>query len=113
MSISPKVSKEYALYQAILQLESEEECFAFFRDLCTPSEIEAMQDRWTVTCLLATGDYSYREIQEKTGVSLTTITRVARFLKQESFQGYKKIIDKIKQSHPKTNHALGHELPIE
>jgi TrpR-related protein YerC/YecD len=48
------------------------------RDLCTPAEREAIYDRWRVALLLREG-LSYREIAERTGVSVTTIGRVARF----------------------------------
>jgi TrpR-related protein YerC/YecD len=68
-----------ALYQAFLTLESEEEVRQFLLDLCTPSELEAIVDRWWTASLLSEGR-SYREISEITGVSVTTIGRVARFL---------------------------------
>ncbi len=70
---------ERALYQAILTLKTADECKAFFHDLCTPAEIQALADRWAVVALLR-HELSYREIQRLTGVSLTTIGRVARFL---------------------------------
>lgn len=70
---------EYALYDAILCLREREECRRFFHDLCTPAELEAMADRWSVVALLEQG-VPYREIHERTGVSVTTIGRVARFL---------------------------------
>ncbi len=68
-----------SLYQAFLTLESEEEVRQFLLDLCTPSELEAIVDRWWTACLLEQG-LSYREISDITGVSVTTIGRVARFL---------------------------------
>ena len=90
--------REDHLYAAILALQSPEECRAFFKDLCTPAEIEAMRDRWEVTRLLSAGE-SYRQIAEKTGISLTTITRVARCLR--AFQsGYQRILNRL-QSEPK------------
>ena len=70
---------ERALWSAILALRSVEECRSFFRDLCTPAELQAMADRWAVVELLERG-LPYREIHKQTGVSLTTIGRVARFL---------------------------------
>ena len=70
---------ERALYEAILTLKSPEECKAFFRDLCTPAELQAMADRWAVVEWLKQ-DLPYREIHRLTGVSLTTIGRVARYL---------------------------------
>jgi TrpR-related protein YerC/YecD len=70
---------ERSLYRAIVALETVEEARAFFRDLCTPAELQAMADRWTVVGPLERG-VPYREIHDRTGVSVTTIGRVARFL---------------------------------
>lgn len=70
---------ERALYTAVLTLRSVEECREFFRDLCTPAELQAMADRWAVVEMLQRG-LPYREIQRHTGVSVTTIGRVARYL---------------------------------
>jgi TrpR-related protein YerC/YecD len=70
---------ERALYQAILTLRTSDECRAFFRDLCTPAELQALADRWAVVALLQE-NLPYREIHRLTGVSVTTIGRVARYL---------------------------------
>lgn len=70
---------ERALFAAILTLRNVEECRAFFRDLCTPAELQALADRWAVVGLLQSG-VPYREIHKHTGVSVTTIGRVARYL---------------------------------
>ncbi len=70
---------ERALYGAVLTLRSVEECRDFFRDLCTPAELQAMADRWAVVDYLERG-LPYREIHRLTGVSVTTIGRVARYL---------------------------------
>jgi TrpR-related protein YerC/YecD len=70
---------ESQLYEAIQTLRTVEECRQFFRDLCTPAEVQALSDRWTVVQLLEK-DMPYREIQRVTGVSVTTIGRVARYL---------------------------------
>lgn len=70
---------EQALYSAILALRSVDECRSFFEDLCTPAELQAIKDRWIVADLLDQG-MSYRQVNQRTGVSLTTIGRVARFL---------------------------------
>ena len=72
---------ERALCTAILALRSVEECRSFFRDLCTPAELQAMADRWAVVDHLE-HNLPYREIHRITGVSVTTIGRVARFLAQ-------------------------------
>ena len=70
---------EQGLYRAILSLRTEAECEQFFADLCTPAELEALVDRWAVVKYLQDG-LPYRKIHELTGVSVTTIGRVARFL---------------------------------
>lgn len=68
-----------SLHRAFLTLRTPAEVSQFLRDLCTPSEVEAMVDRWRTAALLREGR-SYREISQLTGVSVTTIGRVARFL---------------------------------
>ena len=81
-SIEPEAPPEVAeasLYEALLTLRGEAEMQAFFHDLCTPAELEAMRDRWRVVPLLAR-DVPYREIHERTAVSVTTVGRVARCL---------------------------------
>ena len=64
------------------------------KDLCTPAEIRTMAERWHVAQLLDGTDLSYRDIHEGTGVSTTTIVRVARFLRQEPHQGYRAALDR-------------------
>jgi len=80
-NVSPRQEAlaERNLYTALGALQSAEECRAFLRDLCTPAEIQAMADRWSVVEFLQRG-LPYREIHRLTGVSVTTIGRVARFL---------------------------------
>lgn len=70
---------ERNLYAAIAALRNTEEVRAFFRDLCTPAELQAMADRWSVVDYLSRG-IPYRQIHSHTGVSVTTIGRVARSL---------------------------------
>jgi TrpR-related protein YerC/YecD len=70
---------ERHLCEAVARLETPEECRAFFRDLCTPAELQAMADRWAVVEWLMRG-LPYREVHRATGVSITTIARVARYL---------------------------------
>lgn len=80
-NISPRqqAAFERNLYQAVLTLRTVEECRAFFRDLCTPAELEAMADRWACVEGLERG-LPYREVHRTTGVSVTTVGRVARYL---------------------------------
>ena len=68
-----------ALAQAFTGLKNTEQVYAFLIDLCTPAELEALADRWQVVEPLARG-VPYRQIHEDTGVSVTTIGRVARCL---------------------------------
>jgi len=68
-----------SLCRAFLTLDNTAEVRQFLLDQCTPSEVEAMVDRWWTASLLKEGR-SYREISEITGVSVTTIGRVARYL---------------------------------
>src|ERR1700682_4278659 len=72
---------ERNLCAALAGLRTPEECRAFLRDLCTPAELQAMADRWAVVDCLRRG-LPYREIHRQTGVSVTTIGRVARYLAQ-------------------------------
>ena len=68
-----------ALSRALASLSKPEDIRAFLEDLCTPAELEAMTDRWKVVPLLLEG-VPYREIHDRTLVSVTTIGRVARTL---------------------------------
>jgi TrpR-related protein YerC/YecD len=75
---------------------NEEEMCSLLNDLCTPAEVRTLAERWHVACLLEETDLSYREIHEATGVSTTTIVRVARFLRQEPHQGYRRAINALR-----------------
>ena len=85
------------LCEAILLIEDRVEAERFLRDLLTPGEIKTLTERWRVARLLDEGGISYREIAEKTGASTTTVTRVARFLSQEPWQGYRTILNRLKE----------------
>jgi TrpR-related protein YerC/YecD len=69
---------------------------SFLADLCTPQEIKSLKERWLVCQLLDSRKFSYREVREITGASTTTITRVSRFLNNETNKGYRFILDRIK-----------------
>ena len=71
--------KNERLYRAILALETEEECYAFFQDLCTIAELRSMEQRYEVATLLSEG-MVYNDILERTGASSATISRVNRAL---------------------------------
>jgi TrpR-related protein YerC/YecD len=93
--ISPReeIAAEDELFNAILELNSIPECRAFFQDLCTPAELQAMKDRWAVAELLADG-LTYRQIRDKTGVSVTTVGRVARCLAEQP-AGYAAVLKRM------------------
>jgi TrpR-related protein YerC/YecD len=67
------------LLEALLAMRTPGELRALLEDLCTPAELEAIADRWRVVPLLI-GQVPYREIHERTGVSVTTVGRIARCL---------------------------------
>ena len=81
------------LFKAILSLENEKECAAFFEDLCTIKEIKDMVDRLEVANLLLEGE-TYETIVKKTKMSSATISRVNRCI-QYGKGGYKKILSRI------------------
>lgn len=87
--------KYFDIYDAIIAIKTKKEAKDFLLDLCTPAETLAITERWKVCQFLYNGDLSYRKIKDKTGASLTTISRVARFLKMEKNDGYKKILEKL------------------
>ena len=87
--------KNINLNKAILRLQKEQEVKDFLTDLCTPSEIKALNERWNVAQLLYKEQLPYRDIAEKLKTSTTTVTRVARFLTNEPYQGYKRILKRV------------------
>ena len=89
-----------ALARAFAALERPQDVAAFLEDLCTPAELEAMADRWRVVPLLQKG-VPYREIHERTGVSVTTIGRVARTLDRGA-GGYAAALS---ATHPQHHHS--------
>jgi len=101
-SESHQTAAENALFRAIISLRTAAECRNFFRDLCTPAELQALVDRWQVVELLEQG-LTYRKIHDLTGVSVTTIGRVARFL-TDGFGGYRTAIDRTAVPDTPTSH---------
>ncbi len=85
------------LNEALLLLKNKNEVNDFLKDLCTPAELKALEERWSVAQLLYEDNLSYRDIATKLETSTTTVTRVARFLSNEPYQGYKKILQRIKK----------------
>tara|TARA_B100000925_G_C21757305_1_gene366184 strand:- start:341 stop:598 length:258 start_codon:yes stop_codon:yes gene_type:complete len=82
------------LSTALKKLDSDKDIENFLKDLCTPTEIEAMQERWEVAQLLYKGNSTYRDIASKLNTSTATVTRVARFLFKESNKGYLSLLKK-------------------
>ena len=87
--------KNERLYRAILALETEEECYAFFQDLCTIAELRSMEQRYEVASLLSEG-MVYSDILERTGASSATISRVNRALLNGT-GGYVSVLGKMKE----------------
>lgn len=81
------------LFQTILNLESIEECYAYFEDLCTIKELQDMSQRLDTAILLAQG-CSYQRIAEQVDVSTATIGRVSKCLNYGS-GGYRSAIGKL------------------
>lgn len=99
---SQQLAAEKALCRAIFSLRNPDEIHNFLRDLCTPAELQALVDRWQVVELLENG-LTYRRINDITGVSVTTIGRVARFL-ADGYGGYRAAIDRSGSNQTSTSH---------
>lgn len=84
-----------ALFRAVLQLRTIEECYRFFEDLCTIGELKALAQRFAVARMLADGR-TYEQIAERTGASSATISRVGRFLAYGA-DGYALILDRLRR----------------
>jgi TrpR-related protein YerC/YecD len=81
------------LFEAILALENKDEAKSFFRDLLTESEIKEFSSRWKAAQMLEFGK-SYTAIVRETGLSSTTVARIAKWLNGE-LGGYKRAITKM------------------
>ena len=92
--IKMRKDKNELLYRAILQLKDEQECYEFFQDLCTISELRSMEQRFEVASLLHDG-MIYNDILERTGASSATISRVNRSLSYGT-GAYDKLFARIK-----------------
>ena len=91
----PKITPdEKSLFEAIMSLESVQECAAFFEDVCTIKEIQDISQRYAVAKMLDSGE-KYQSIEESTGASTATISRVNKCLTYGS-GGYRIAIRKAK-----------------
>jgi len=93
-----KTATYLELEDALTRLDDPDQVKAFLIDLCTPAELRALTERWHVAQILNEGEKSYRDIQAETGVSTTTIGRVARFLRDEPYGGYRAVLDQKDKS---------------
>lgn len=84
------------LFQTILQLDTVDECYAYFEDLCTIKELSDMSQRLDVAVLLSQG-LSYQKIMEQVDVSTATIGRVSKCLNHGA-GGYREAIKKLKEN---------------
>lgn len=96
MNKLPKKPRNENMYKAVLSLETVEECMKFFDDLCTVSEIMAMEQRYQVASCLDDG-MIYNDILAETGASSATISRVNRSLQYGS-GGYEIAFSRVKEN---------------
>ena len=89
-----EIKKLDDLYEAILHLETVEECRSFFKDLCTIPELKALSQRLQVAKMLM-DDHVYSEIVRETGASTATISRVNRSLTYDGSGGYGIVFNKM------------------
>lgn len=95
MNKLPKKTRNETMYRAILSLETLDECMKFFDDLCTVTELMAMEQRYQVASCLDDG-MIYNDILAETGASSATISRVNRSL-QYGRGGYEIVFSRIKE----------------
>lgn len=95
MDFNSKIQSDQtnSFFEAILLLENMEECYRFFEDICTIKEIQSISQRLEVAKLLR-AKKTYNEIEEQTGASTATISRINRALNYGS-QGYDLILKKL------------------
>ena len=82
-------------FDAILSLKTREECYSFFKDICTVNELLSLSQRFDVGVRLLRGQ-TYQEISEATGASTATISRVGRLLTDEN-DGIEMAIERIQE----------------
>ena len=85
-------------FRGILTLETVEDCYSFFEDLCTVSELQEMSRRMQAARMLR-NNCVYTDIAARTGLSTATISRVNRCLKYGN-DGYNKVLDRLDAAEP-------------
>ena len=95
MTVNPKIKNALTdqLFKAVLALETEEDCYRFFEDVCTISELKSLAQRLEVARMLQNG-HIYDDIVERTGASTATISRVKRCLYYGA-DGYKLVLGRL------------------
>lgn len=88
-----KTPQADSLFEAVLSLETLEECYRFFEDICTIKEVQAIAQRLEVAKLLKSNK-TYNEIEAETGASTATISRINRSLNYGA-DGYRIIFEKL------------------
>lgn len=97
--MSAKIQDELTdqLVKAVLSLKTEDQCYRFFEDICTVSELKALAQRLEVARMLDKG-FIYEDIVEKTGASTATISRVKRCLVYGA-DGYNSVMEVLREGH--------------
>lgn len=97
MPANPRLKDPFndQLFTAILKLKNIDECYQFFEDVCTISELKALSQRLEVARMLKNG-HTYEEIVEQTGASTATISRVKRCLHYGA-DGYKIVFQRMEE----------------
>ena len=95
MAYQSKIKSENtdALFDAILSLKNKEECYRFFEDICTVKELQSIAPRLEVVKLLVSKK-TYHDIEEETGASTATISRINRALNYGA-DGYKLVLERL------------------
>ena len=93
-----KKERVMSLYEHIVEIGTVEECLRFFEDLCAPTELQAMEQRFNVAKMLHDGKV-YTAILSETGASSATVGRVKRCLDYGN-GGYKMILDRMETEEP-------------
>lgn len=88
-------NKDSGLYRAILELQTPQECYDFFSDLCTVAELKAMEQRFEIAEMLSKG-MIYNDILEKTGASSATVSRVNRSINFGT-DSYSKLFERMER----------------
>ena len=96
--MNPKIRTEAVdyLFDAVMQLQSKEECYIFFEDICTINELLSLSQRFEVASMLRQKK-TYLDIAEKTGASTATISRVNRSLNYGN-DGYDMVLNRMEKN---------------